>query len=212
MDATDPQQSQRLQERYALMTADELQAVADCGYELTEIARQMLYSEIRQRGFDIRIKLKPDTPEEPVIDVSADGFDPASLDLVDTGRVWTREDAIRTKRILNSAGIPCYLGQNNLEHAITFNINFDKGVPVKVRYIDRFRAFQTLNECLPPDPEESLPFTGRDLQCPKCHSADIVFLNLESEKGAHSDLESTLHWSCDVCGHKWKDEGIQQQS
>jgi hypothetical protein len=113
----------------------------------------MLYSEIRQRGFDIRIKDKPDTPEEPVIDVSENGFDPLSLDLIDAGRVWTQEEAIRDKRILNDAGIPCYPGQNHLDDVTTFNIYFEKGIPLKVRYMDRPRALQTLNESWPPDPE-----------------------------------------------------------
>jgi hypothetical protein len=49
MDFTDPQEAQRLQERYAQMSDGELQKVADEGYELTEPAQLILQAEIHQR-------------------------------------------------------------------------------------------------------------------------------------------------------------------
>jgi hypothetical protein len=42
------EEERRLREHYAQMNEDELQTVADQGYELTEIARAALQSEISQ--------------------------------------------------------------------------------------------------------------------------------------------------------------------
>ena len=46
----------RLSEVYAAMNEDELQAVADDAYELTDIAKQVLQAEISRRGLSIELQ------------------------------------------------------------------------------------------------------------------------------------------------------------
>jgi DNA-directed RNA polymerase subunit M/transcription elongation factor TFIIS len=210
MDTADPQEASRLQERYAQMTDEELQAVADEGYELTETAQQILQSAIRQRRLDIRLKDKA-APEPSYVEVSPDDFDPSDLDLVVAQRVWDQAEAIQVKGILNNAGIPCFLGLNNLEDVNAFNINFDKGVDLKIRSIDQRHAIQALKDSLPPDPEiENAADTLA--RCPRCHSTEIVFRSLDLQPGTDSAFDSKFNWSCDACGHQWKDDGIEQEA
>jgi DNA-directed RNA polymerase subunit M/transcription elongation factor TFIIS len=50
--------------------------------------------------------------------------------------------------------------------------------------------------------------------CPRCKSPEIVFLGLDAEpkdpaEGATAD--SSFNWRCDACGHRWKDDGVEQQ-
>jgi DNA-directed RNA polymerase subunit M/transcription elongation factor TFIIS len=49
-------------------------------------------------------------------------------------------------------------------------------------------------------------------RCPKCHSTEIVLQNLDSTPGSNRAFDSTFNWSCDACGHRWKDDGIEQES
>ena len=65
MDSLDPvEESRRLQERYARLSDDELQAVADEGYDLTDLAKQTLQAEILGRGLHIQLRSAP-TPPAP---------------------------------------------------------------------------------------------------------------------------------------------------
>jgi hypothetical protein len=210
MDITDPQEMQRLQERYAQMTEEELRAVADDGYELTETAQQMLQSEIRQRRLNIKLKDKAETSEPAAVDLPQDDFDPSNLDLVVARRVWDQAEAIQVKGILNSAGIPCFLGPDNLEDPEAFSIKFDNGLDLKIRYVDQRHAIQALQQSLPPDPgiENAADIFAR---CPKCHSTEIVFQDRDSQPGTEPSFDSKFNWSCDACGHKWTDDGIGQE-
>src|SRR6185369_15610863 len=55
----------RLQELYLDMSEDELEAVAKKGYELTDIAKQVLHSEILHRQLKVTVRLQPPIEEEP---------------------------------------------------------------------------------------------------------------------------------------------------
>ena len=39
--------------------------------------------------------------------------------------------------------------------------------------------------------------------CPKCHSEEIVFQELDAKT-------ATFNWSCDACGHVWNDDGVER--
>lgn len=70
----------RLSETYSAMTEDELQAVADDAYELTDIARQVLQAEISRRGLPIELQKEAQTPENP---------DPPPKTLPSIPPIWT---------------------------------------------------------------------------------------------------------------------------
>jgi len=64
MDSLDPiEEARRLQEHYARLSDDELQAVAEEGDDLTDIAKQFLQSEILGRGLQIQLRSAPPTTE-----------------------------------------------------------------------------------------------------------------------------------------------------
>jgi hypothetical protein len=96
----------RLKKTYELMSEDELQAVADDGYELTEIAKQVLQAEISGRGLAIRLK-----DALPSRDST-----PADSDLAYLCRVWDLSEAHRLKGALDSVGILSYWGPDDLDY------------------------------------------------------------------------------------------------
>ena len=207
MDDLNPvEESRRLQEHYARLSDDELQAVSDEGYDLTELAQQSLQAEIRTRGLHIHLT---SAPAPPAPDPATNDFDPSDFELVVVDRAWDLVEGRRLKSILDDARIPSYLGPDNLENVDAFQGSFDNGVDLKVRYVDNQRALQALSQSSPSDSGVITDYVPR---CPKCHSSEIVFQSLDSESPANSAFDSTFNWSCDACGHRWKDEGIEQES
>jgi DNA-directed RNA polymerase subunit M/transcription elongation factor TFIIS len=206
MDSLDPvEESRRLQEHYARLSDDELQAAADEGYDLTDLAKEALQAEIRGRGLHIQPKSAPAQLEpDPV----TGDFDASDLDLVVVSRVWDLTEALLLKSILDDARVPSYLGPDDIEKD-TFRGSFNRGVDLKVRYVDNQRALQAISQSLPPDSEVETDYVPR---CTKCHSSEIVFQSLDSASAANSAFDSTFNWSCDACGHRWKDDGIEEEA
>ncbi len=198
------EQSRRLQEHYRSLTDGEMQSIAGDAYELTDAASEALDSEILRRGLDIKLVAAP-TPavesEEPQGDL-----DPAELDLTPVGRAADADEARRLISILNGAGIPCYLGTENAENVDAFHAGFDAGVDLKVRDVDLQRAQRALFLASPAETEAEPD--GLVARCPNCNSPDIVFLDLDEPGSA----ASKFNWSCDACGHKWTDDGIEKEA
>ncbi len=219
------QEWRRLQGLYAEMSEAELEAVADDGYELTDIAKQALHAEISRRGLQVVVRLAPaprETNEEALGDL-----DPADLELTPVSVVEKRDQAEWVKTILNDAGIPCYFGNDLVEDVDRLQFLENGAFGVKVRTVDQERARYALKDFAAKfenDDEEAPDFTGR---CPKCHSTEIVFQGLDShapeeagsdclEKAAADTSEvaytdANYNWSCDACGYQWKDDGIETE-
>jgi hypothetical protein len=138
-------------------------------------------------------------------------FDTASLDLVVVDRLWDVSEARRAKAFLNDSGIPCYFGLDNVESVDALPPDFEGGVDLKVCEADVARARGGLARVLTVTPGTE---AACDFVCPRCKSPEIVFLGLDAEPkdpavGATAD--SSFNWRCDACGHRWKDEGVEQQ-
>jgi len=99
---------QRLQASYSSKTDEELQALADESYELTELAQQVLKSEIARRGLPFKLK---ELSKPPGFNPEPGEFDPSELELVVVRRVWDLTEARQVRGILDDAGIPSFLGQ-----------------------------------------------------------------------------------------------------
>jgi hypothetical protein len=196
----------RVQEQYARMNDDELQGVADEAYELTEIAKQVLQAEISSRCLDIKLRSAP--LEGAEAEECADDFDPSQLDLTVVHRVGDLAEARQVKNILNGAGIPSYLGQENVENVDEFKSTFEGGVDLRVREVDSQRAMRALAESMPPDAADDTDYSAH---CPKCHSTEIVFQGLDTE-AVPSAFDSKFNWRCDACGHEWMDDGVEQEA
>ncbi len=118
----------RLSERYRQITDDELLALGRQISEMTELAQQILRQEISQR----KLKLEPEDLAEAQtqgqFEVSApasqplDGVsdpDTASArdiyakdrELVEICTVWSQSDAMQVQKLLDTAGIPFFMGK-----------------------------------------------------------------------------------------------------
>lgn len=199
------EESRRLQELYARFTNEELQAAADEAYQLTDVAKQTLQAAILTRGLHIQLR---DATSPSGFNDTAD-FDPSDLDLVVARRVWDISEARQLKGILDEARIPSYLGPHNLENVEDFKSSFENGVDLKVRNVDNQFALQMLSRSAPPETERDEDYVA---VCPKCHSAEIVFQALDVSQHPDSAFDAKFDWSCDACGHQWKDDGIEAQA
>jgi hypothetical protein len=171
------QQWQRLKERYALMTQDELAAIAQQASDLTEVAQEALQAVIAERGLDIRLKMEPPAPLR--------GDPPEAEEIVTLGWPQSAEIAGRAMEALTAAGISSFLKLGVLEG-------------------DLKRAHAALERAFEDDDEEE---EDKDyaVLCPKCRSGAVVLEERDSSSTA------PFHWHCDACGHRWSDEGVEQE-
>jgi DNA-directed RNA polymerase subunit M/transcription elongation factor TFIIS len=200
------EESRRLQEFYARLTDEELQAAADEGYQLTEVAKQTLQAEILTRG--LRIQLR-DAPPPPGFPDQTNNFDPSELDLVVVQRAWDIDEARQLKRILDDARIPSYLGPNNLENVEDYKGTFENGVDLKIRDVDDQLARAAISQSSPQETQNEEAYIP---VCPKCHSDQIVFQSLDTSQQPDSAFDAKFNWSCDACGHQWEDDGIEKSA
>src|SRR6185312_17526469 len=101
---------------------------------------------------------------------------------------------------------PSFLGPENVESVEDFRGTFERGVDIKVREVDSGRAHAVLRNILPSEPvDENVEYVAR---CPKCHSDEINLSSLDESATESSDAK--FNWSCDACGSKWQDDGIEQ--
>jgi hypothetical protein len=205
------QEWSRLQELYAGMDEDELQLIADDAYDLTELARQAFKAEVSRRGLKMTLRGAPASAiPEPPSDSSID-LDPKQL--TDLHRVWSREEAVKMKEILDWAGVPVFFGPDLIEDPLQI-LSFEQGVDTRVRDFDQQRAYAALAKGWsrehaddPPSEEKEEDYVAR---CPKCHSDQIVFESLDPGTSPNqSAFDSVYNWSCDACGYKWQDDGIE---
>jgi hypothetical protein len=182
----------RLKELYARMNEGELEVVANEAYDLTDIARPLLKDEIARRG--LKIPLRTERAARAVAAAERSGFDPSKLDLAVAGTLYGLEDARKAKEFLDAASIPNYWGPDNVEILEELKSGFDEGVDLKVMQEDYSRVFAGLGRLFPAPVDEECNFA-----CPKCHSPEIVFHDL--------DATEKFNWSCDACGHQWTDDG-----
>src|SRR5260370_8072951 len=116
------------------MQEEEPQAVAEYGYELTEIARSTLQSEISQRG--LKIKLKDAPPPAAAPETLDESDDPLDSPLVTVREASDLSEAHRLQDILDAAGVPYCWGPDNPENVNPFNSNFTNDPPLNSSPID----------------------------------------------------------------------------
>jgi len=200
---TDPLEEWRsLKEHYGRLSDAELEFLLEESSQLTDIARETLRAEVSSRGLRVQVRNTPPPVED---------FDTSDLDLVVVDRLWDASEARRAKAFLNDSGIPCYFGPDNVESVDALPPDFEEGVDLKVCEADAARARGGLARVLTATPGTE---ADCDFVCPRCKSPEIVFLGLDAEpkdpaEGATAD--SSFNWRCDACGHRWKDDGVEQQ-
>lgn len=199
------QDRQELITRYAAMSEGELERVAATGYELSQVAREVLEAEIRRRGLGIILSLPP-------------GIDVYELnETVLLRRFRDLPEALFAKGALDSAGVDSYLVDDNMVRVDWFWSNLLGGVKLMVRPEDVDVANEILNQPIP----ETLNIEGigeyEQPKCPSCQSLDVSYRELNklvSYGSAYVGLPIPVHhtgWYCHSCHHEWEPEGTGAQ-
>ena len=233
------QEWRRLQQLYAGMSEDELEAVAVQGFDLTDIAKQALHAEIARRNLKVVVRLAPPQKEEREPQPKGNyQFNPAELPLRTVGLVENRDEAEWVKATLNDAGIAClfYPGYVEELEKLHFSPSPDSEASrfpdfnVMVLDVDVERARHALRSFDAHFGKEKLEEELPDavVHCPKCRSVEVVLHGFDSEapsleRGGEEDSdtaemieeiqpptpESKFKWSCDDCGYEWEDDGVE---
>ena len=205
----------RLSEHYRQLSDDELVGLARQTSELTDDAQQALAQEIANRRLRIppEESAAPPSPE-PQPDSAEDGESPYAEDreLVVICTVWSLTDALKLQRLLDTAGIPFYLGPEKATGAEAVTSNFANGLSVQIMQVVVPWARQVLQQYFPADepPEEKADESDNlAIHCPKCHSTEVVFEDLDrGPENSEGKPSSKFKWTCDSCGHEWEDDGL----
>ena len=189
----------RLAERYAAMQDGELQEIANSPESLTDVARQVLRSEMASRGMPAL--RQPDTPE-------------ASEPPVMIRRYQLLPEALLSKSILDSAGIESFLADENLIRTDWFYSNLVGGIKLLVRAQDAETARKLLDQETPEKFDVDGVGEYKQPRCPRCQSLDVAFDELNKRIAYGGMLLANLpititsdHWKCHSCGYEWDDDG-----
>jgi len=193
----------RLAANYAAMTDGELQRLARHSDSLTELAWDALEDELDRRHLEFAEEEEVREPRQI----------PALRELVTVRQFRDLPEALLAKGSLESAGIECFLADENLVRLDWFISNFIGGIKLNVRRADEGNAREILDEPI----LEGLYVQGVGLyeqpRCPKCNSLDVNFQELDRPIAY---MSAFLHvpmpvqrpaWRCHACDAEWEDEG-----
>jgi hypothetical protein len=184
------------------MTDGELRRLAEHPESLTELAWEALEDEMDRRHLEFPV----DSASSPHPEIE--------LQQLKTVRQFRDlPEALLAKGCLESAGIECFLGDDNLVRLDWFISNFIGGVKLNVKAADVTNAQKILDEPI----LENLYVQGVGLyeqpRCPKCQSLDVTFQELNRPV---SYITVWLHvpipvyrraWRCHFCDAEWEVDG-----
>ena len=195
------EERQRLAEIYAGMTDAELQNLGLRPASLTEVAWEALDDELDRRNLELLEEEAPEDREELEL-----------RELVTIRQFRDLPEALLAKGSLESAGIECFLADENLVRLDWFISNFIGGIKLNVRVADVENARKILDEPI----LEGLYVQGVGLyeqpRCPKCQSLDVNFRELDrpiAYMSAFLRLPMPVQrpaWRCHACDAEWADE------
>jgi hypothetical protein len=182
------------------MADGELLKVAADSASLTNMARGVLQEEMNCRGLGFE-------PAEP----PAGGKVVEARDVVTVRKFRDLPEALLAKGSLDSAGVECWLADDNLVRLDWFISNFVGGIKLQVRKEDAEAANEILDQPIPEDFDVEGIGEYQQPRCPECHSLDVSFEELNKPvafASAYVGLPIPLHrraWRCHECKHQWKD-------
>jgi len=188
-----------LAENYAAMTDGELQRLARNPEALTELAWEALEDELDRRDLEIPFD---DAPAREELDLRR---------LVTIRQFRDLPEALLAKGSLESAGIECFLRDDNMVRLDWFISNFIGGVKLCVQPEDAAKAKSLLDEPI----LEGLYVQGVGLyeqpRCPKCNSLDVSFRELDPAAYLSMAVRVPIPfhregWRCRSCGAEWEEE------
>jgi hypothetical protein len=200
--ADEQAERRRLAANYAGMCDGELQRLARHAESLTELAWDALEDEMDHRHLEIA----EDAPAEPRQQLEM-------RELVTIRQFRDLPEALLAKGSLESAGIECFLADDNLVRLDWFISNFIGGIKLNVRAADAGNAQKLLDEPI----LEGLYVQGVGLyeqpRCPKCQSLDVNFQELDrpiAYMSAFLRVPMPVQrpaWRCHACNAEWEDDG-----
>ena len=193
------QERRRLEQTYAAMTDGELQRLARNPEALTELAWEALEDELDRRDLEAPFE---DAPRKEELDLRR---------LVTIRQFRDLPEALLAKGSLESAGIECFLRDDNMVRLDWFISNFIGGVKLCVQPEDAAKAKSLLDEPI----LEGLYVQGVGLyeqpRCPKCNSLDVSFRELDPAAYLSMAVRVPIPfhregWRCRSCGAEWEEE------
>jgi len=199
-----PNESARLSALYSGLSDGELQRIADDSASLTEAAKIALSAELQRRG---GIGL----PDGEQADRFADQPIAEPSGVVTIRKFRDLPEALLAKGSLESAGIECYLVDENMVRMDWFISNLLGGVKLQVRPEAIEEATAILDLPIPEEIEVEGTGTYHQPHCPNCGSLDVSFEELNKPAAyftAWVGLPIPFHrkaWRCAACGREWED-------
>jgi Putative prokaryotic signal transducing protein len=194
----------RLADNYAGMTNGELQRLARNAQSLTELAWDALEDEMDRRNLKYPEEPAPDRRQQMELQ-----------ELVTVRQFRDLPEALLAKGCLESAGIECFLADENLVRLDWFISNFIGGIKLNVRAADVENARTILDEPI----LEGLYVQGvgfyEQPRCPKCQSLDVNFQELDrpiAYMSAFLRVPMPVQrpgWRCHSCDAEWEDDGAE---
>jgi hypothetical protein len=200
--SNDHHERRRLAANYASMTDGELQRLAGSAESLTDLAWDALEDEMDRRHLEVAEDPTPEPRQQLEM-----------RELVTIRQFRDLPEALLAKGSLESAGIECFLADENLVRLDWFISNFIGGIKLNVRAADAANAQKLLDEPI----LEGLYVQGVGLyeqpRCPKCQSLDVNFQELDrpiAYMSAFLRVPMPLQrpgWRCHACDAEWEDDG-----
>jgi hypothetical protein len=197
----------RLAANYAGMTDGELLKLSRHADSLTELAWDALEDELDRRHIDFP-ETDDDADQEPRQRLEV-------RELVTVRQFRDLPEALLAKGSLESAGVECFLADENLVRLDWFISNFIGGIKLNVRPADEANARRLLDEPI----LEGLYVQGVGLyeqpRCPKCQSLDVNFQELDrpiAYMSAFLRVPMPVQkpaWHCQTCDAEWEDDGTE---
>jgi Putative prokaryotic signal transducing protein len=191
---------------YRPMSEKELQTLLADWHSLMPDARAALTAEFAARNLEFN---EPPTPSEDDA--------PEFRDLVTIRRYRDLSEAIVARAVIESAGIFCFLKDENLVRLDWQVSNFIGGIRLQVAAPDVEAAEAILSQPVPS--EFSIPDQPgfQQPRCPRCTSTDIMW-ERQGRKAALASLylfslplpRGSESWHCNSCDLRWQDDDQMQ--
>ena len=225
------QERRRLIDFYARQLDGELEKVASQAYELTDLARESLRTELVRRGLNaelveaapvitkniaVRKELPGDPPPlMPQRTQAAFHGEGELRELVTIRKFRDLPEALLAKGSLESAGIEALLVDDNVIRLDWFWSNLMGGIKLQVVQKDAVAANGILDQPIPEGFDVAGVGEYRQPRCPRCQSLDVSFQELDEPVAYLSAYFGVpipwkrRAWRCHMCKAEW-DESEDQ--
>ncbi len=192
---------------YERMSETELLDFAVSYDKLVEPAQEALRAEFARRH------IEPPLIEEDIRD------EVTSRRLVTVRRYRDVSEAIVARSVIQSAGIFCFLRDENLIRLDWQVSNFIGGMSLQVGPEDADAAAELLSQPMPESIEYKSQTEYQQPHCPRCGSIDMTFEGADRSAALVSTMLMGLplplgseSWRCHACGCRWSEDREQSRA